>query len=200
LREERRRLLESPTHLIEQQMKEYAEDFLRAEYGEEALKKLAMVHITALNAYEVGGISEATDTDVKLAVKRDVYAGRLTETTKLVLRHELGHVLDDSSPMFPEFEEEIAHEKIAWVKAKPKNAAERWYRNVSIRTHLDPLKMQCIGFPNPKTKLTPELLQRGTTFEIERMRNSSVWVDEILAKRYAMAHLIENPNYYSQKP
>jgi hypothetical protein len=179
-------------------MKEYAEDFLRAEYGEEGLKKLALIRISIVNSYDTGGISEATDTGVKLAAKRDVEAGKLTDTTKLVLRHELGHILDDRSPIFPEFDEEIAHEKIAWTKAKPKNASERWYENVSIRTHLDPLKMAALGFPRPETKLSPDQLQQGTIAEIERMKKDSLWVDEVLAKRYAMAHLIENPNYYSQ--
>jgi hypothetical protein len=190
--------LQSVTKLIEYQMKEYAEDFLRAEYGEEGLKKLALIHISVVDSYDSGGVSEATDTGVKLAAKRDFVAGKLTNTTKLVLRHELGHILDDQLPLFPEFDEEIEHEKIAWNNAKPKNAAERWYENLSIRTHLDPLKMAAMGFPRPETKLSPEQLQQGTLAEIERMKKDSSWVDEVLAKRYAMAHLIENPNYYRE--
>ena len=33
---------------------------------------------------------EASETEIKLAAKRDVNAGKLTDTTKLILRHELG--------------------------------------------------------------------------------------------------------------
>jgi hypothetical protein len=136
---------------------------------------------------------------VKVAVKRDVTAGKLTPTTKLILRHELGHILENSMS-FCEFDEEIEHEKHAWDKAKPKNAAEKWYRNVSIRTHLDPLKMKAMGFPTPETKLSSQQLEKGTALEVERMKKGSVWVDELLAKRYAMANLVENPNYYNSTP
>src|SRR5208337_5553471 len=106
-----------------------------------------MFDIKAVDAYDNGGVSEATDKDIKIAARRDIDAGKLTNTTKLIIRHELGHILDENSPAFPEFEEEIEHEKIAWVNAKPKTPAEHWYKNVSIRTHIDPLKMQSIGFP-----------------------------------------------------
>jgi hypothetical protein len=188
---------------IETQIREYAEEFLRSEYGEQEIAKLALIHISAIDAYDDGGISEATETEIKLAAKRDIDAGKLTNTTKLILRHELGHILDDTLPDFLGFEEEIEHEKIAWEKAKPKTAAERWYKNVSIRTHIDPLKMQALGFPQSKTKLSPQQLQAGTLAEVTRMKKDSVWVDEVLAKRYAMKHLIENPNHYynpTQKP
>jgi len=29
------------------------------------------------------------------------------------------------------------------------------------------------------------------------MKKDSVWVDEVLAERFALANLIENPNYYN---
>lgn len=182
---------------IEIEIKEYAEQFLRKEYGEKALEKLAPIHISLVDAYDEGGISEATDTEIKLAAKRDVDAGKLTETTKLILRHELGHILDETERDFPEFAEEIVHEKIAWENAKPKTAAENWYKNISIRTHIDPLKMQSMGFPRPETKLLSQQLEVGTLAEVERMKKDSVWVDEVLAKRFAMANLVENPNYYN---
>ena len=120
--------------------------------GDQALKKLAALDIVAVDAYDSGGISETTEKYIKIAVKRDINAGKLTGTTKLIVRHELGHVLDEGSPAFPDFDEEIEHEKIAWVNAKPKTPAENWYKNVSIRTHVDPLKMQSLGFPRPETK------------------------------------------------
>jgi len=178
-------------------MREYAEEFLRKEYDEQALAKLSLIHISAIDAYDDGGISEATDKEVKLAAKRDIDAGKLTNTTKMILRHELGHVLDEGLPDFPEFKEEIKHEKIAWEKAKLKTTAEKWYKNISIRTHIDPLKMQALGFPRPETKLSPQQLQVGTLAEVTRMKKDSVWVDEVLAKRFAMANLVENPTYYN---
>jgi hypothetical protein len=181
---------------IENQIREYAEKFLRNEYGEPELAKLALIHISIIDSFEAGGVSEATDTEIKLAAKRDINAGKLTDTTKLILRHELGHILDDTLPDFPGFEETIEHEKIAWEKAKPRTATENWYKNISIRTHLDPLKMQTLGFPRPETKLSSQQLQAGQTAEVARMKKNSDWVDEVLAKRFAMANLVENSNYY----
>jgi hypothetical protein len=183
---------------IESAIREYAIQFLQNEYGQKALTKLALIGISAIDAYDDGGVSEATESEVKLAAKRDVDAGHLTETTKLILRHELGHLLDESTRDSSEFDEEILHEKIAWENAKPKTAAEKWYRNLSIRTHTDPLKMMAVGFPRPETKLSPQRLQQGTRLEIARMKRDSLWVDEVLAERYAMANLIENPDYYNK--
>jgi hypothetical protein len=183
---------------IESQIREYATEFLQSEYGEQALEKLAQISITAVDAYDDGGVSEATESEVKLAAKRDIDAGHLTDTTKLILRHELGHILDESQRDFPEFGEEIVHEKIAWDNAKPKTAAEKWYRNLSIRTHLDPLKMMAVGFPRPETKVPLRQLRQGTRCEIARMQKNSAFVDKVLAERYAMANLIENQNYYNQ--
>lgn len=182
---------------IEKQIKEYAKYFLKTEYGDQALKRLEMFDVKAVDAYDNGGVSEVTDRDIKIAARRDIVAGKLTNTTKLIIRHELGHILDENAPEFPEFEEEIEHEKIAWVNAKPKTPAEHWYKNVSIRTHIDPLQMQSIGFPRPETKVSPELLKQGTNIELKRMKRDSPLTDKILAKRYAMANLIENPNYYN---
>jgi predicted HD phosphohydrolase len=198
LREERRRLLYSTIQQIEKQMAQYAEEFVRNEYGPTAVKALDDIEIIAIDAYDEGGVSEATEEHIKIAAKRDVDAGILTSTTKLIIRHELGHILDDSSEYFFDFEEEIKREKTAWVKAKPRNAAENWYKNLSIRTHLDPLKMQSLGFPRPESKLSEDQLKKGIASEVERMKKYNPWVDEVLAKRYAMANLIENPNYYSQ--
>jgi hypothetical protein len=183
---------------IESEIRQYAAEFLQSEYGDEALSKLAQIRLTAIDAYDDGGVSEATETEVKLAAKRDIDAGHLTDTTKLILRHELGHILDQSQRDSEEFDEEMVHEKIAWDNAKPKTAAEKWYRNLSIRTHIDPLKMMAVGFPRPETKVSLHKLQQGTQSEITRMQKSSAWVDEALAERYAMANLIENPNYYNQ--
>jgi hypothetical protein len=183
---------------IESQIREYAAEFLQSEYGAEALSKLGQIHLTAIDAYDDGGVSEATESEVKLAAKRDIDAGHLTDTTKLILRHELGHILDESQRDFPEFGEEIVHEKIAWDNAKPKTAAEKWYRNLSIRTHLDPLKMMAVGFPRPETKVPLVQLRQGTRCEIARMQKDSIFVDKALAERYAMANLIENQNYYNQ--
>jgi hypothetical protein len=183
---------------IESQIRTYATEFLQAEYGAEALSKLAPIRLTAIDAYDDGGVSEATESEVKLAAKRDIDAGHLTDTTKLILRHELGHILDESQRDSEEFDEEMLHEKIAWDNAKPKTAAEKWYRNISIRTHLDPLKMMTIGFPRPETKVSAQKLQLGIRLEIARMQKDSAFVDEALAERYAMANLIENPNYYNQ--
>ncbi|MGD6807994.1 MAG: hypothetical protein ACQCN4_13675 [Candidatus Bathyarchaeia archaeon] len=181
---------------IEAQIREYAANFVGSQYGEQSLSKLSMIRICAVDAYETGGISEATGEEVRLAARRDIESGRLTCTTKLILRHELGHIFDESLPDFPEFEDVIKHEKIAWDKAKVKNAAEKWYENLSIRTHLDPLKMLVKGFPRPETKISPQKLRRGIKAEIERMKKGSRWVDKVLAERYAMARLVENPNYY----
>jgi hypothetical protein len=183
---------------IESEIRQYAAAFLQSEYGEQALEKLALISITAIDSYDDGGVSEATESEVKLAAKRDIDAGKLTDTTKLILRHELGHILDKSDRDSEEFDEEIVHEKIAWDNAKPKTAAEKWYRNLSIRTHIDPLKMMAVGFPRPETKVSLQKLEQGTQSEITRMHKSSAWVDEALAERYAMANLIENPNYYNQ--
>jgi len=188
--------LETTRKRIEEQIKEYARFFLKGEYGDQALKRLDMFEIKALNAYEIGGVSEVTDKDIKIAARRDIDAGKLTNTTKLIIRHELGHILDENSPEFPEFEEQIEHEKIAWVNAKPKTPAEHWYKNVSIRTHIDPLKMQSIGFPRPEKKVSAKLLKQGTNLELKRMKRDSLFTDKILAERFAMANLIEDPDYY----
>ena len=181
---------------LERQMRRYARRFLKAQYGQQVLKKLQAIEVKAVNDYDSGGLSEATESGITIAAKRDVVAGKLTATTKLIVRHELGHMLDDDSPSFPEFEEEIIHERIAWRKAKPRNAAENWYKNLSIRTHIDPLKMQSLGFPRPEIKVSREKLQAGTGVEVVRMSQNSVFVDRQLAERFAMANLIENPNYY----
>ncbi len=184
---------------IEDQMKAYGIDFLKAEYGDEAARKLEMMEIKVIDAYDIGGISEITDKVIKIAAKRDIDAGKLTNTTKLIIRHELGHLLDENSPDFPEFEEQIEHERIAWTNAKPKNSAEYWYKNISIRTHMDPLKMQSMGFPRPETKITSDRLEQGICLELIRMKKDSPIADENLAKRYAMANLVENLDYYSNK-
>ena len=189
--------METTAKRIEEQIKEYAKYFLKTEYGDQALQRLEMFDIKAVDAYDTGGVSEATDKDIKIAARRDIDAGKLTNTTKLIIRHELGHILDENSPAFPEFEEQIEHEKIAWVNAKPKTPAEHWYKNVSVRTHIDPLKMQSIGFPRPETKVSPELLKQGINIELKRMKRDSLFTDKILAKRFAMANLVEDPNYYN---
>jgi len=181
---------------LEQQMRRYAKRFLKTEYGSPAIEKMKTIEIKAIDAYDFGGLSEATEKDITIAAKRDVNAGKLTGTTKLILRHEIGHVLDEGSPMFPEFEEELLHEEIAWQKAKLRNGAENWYKNLSVRTHVDPLKMQALGFPRPELKIKPERLRCGTKAEVERMGKSSVFVDTYLAERFAMVNLIENPDYY----
>jgi len=191
--------LEKNAEGIQNQLEEYAKEFLKTQYGDQALKKLATLDILAVDDYDTGGISEATEKYIKIAVKRDINAGKLTGTTKLIVRHELGHVLDDNSPAFPEFDEEIEHEKTAWIKAKPKNPTENWYKNISIRTHIDPLKMQSLGFPRPETKISNKRLNEGTNAEIRRMKKSSHFVDRTLAERFAMANLIENPDYYTSK-
>ncbi len=190
--------MQTTTKRIAEQMKEFAEYFLRTEYGEIGLKRIEFFNIEAVDAYDTGGVSEVTDKDVKIAAKRDIEAGNLTSTTKLIIRHELGHILDENSPAFPEFEEQIEHEKIAWVNAKPKTPAEHWYKNVSIRTHVDPLKMQSMGFPRPERKVSAAQLNRGICAEIKRMKKDSPFVDKIFAKRLAMANLTENPNHYNQ--
>lgn len=187
--------MKATIHGLEDQIRGYAAEFLRSEYGPKAAEKLSLINITALDVYDDGGVSEATESEVKIAAKRDINAGKLTQTTKLILRHELGHILDEVLE-YPDFEQKIQHEEIAWKKAKPKTAAEKWYRNVSMRTHKDPLKMMVLGFPRPETKLSKKQLERGTLSEIARMKRDSVWVDEVLAERYAMARLVENPNYY----
>lgn len=177
-------------------MKDYAREFLKTEYGDKALKKLETIEIKAIYAYDDGGVSEATNKDIKIAIKRDIDAGKLTNTTKLIIRHEIGHILDENSPAFPEFEQEIEHEKIAWLNARPKTPGEHWYVNLSVRTHIDPLKMQVLGFPRPERKVSRELLKRGMNAEVKRMKKDSVIVDEILAERFAMANLVEDPKYY----
>jgi hypothetical protein len=191
--------LEKTAKSIQEQLGEYARSFLKTEYGDQSLKKLETLEILAVDAYDTGGISEATEKYVKIAVKRDINAGKLTNTTKLIVRHELGHILDENSQAFPEFEEEIEHERIAWVKAMPKNPAENWYKNLSIRTHIDPLKIQSLGFPRPETKISSKRLKQGTNVEMRRMKKDSPFVDRILAERFAMANLIENPHYYNPK-
>lgn len=181
---------------IEEQIRIYAAEFLKANYGEDALKKLSALKIIAVDTYDCGGVSEATEQHIKIAARRDVMAGKLTDTTKLIVRHELGHTLDAEAPAFPEFDEEIQHEEIAWQKAKPRNAAERWYKNVSVRTHLDPVKMAALGFPRPEWKVPAEKLRRGMLREMLRMGRDSVFVNRFLAERFAMAHLVEDPDYY----
>jgi hypothetical protein len=99
--------LQTTEETIEEQMQEYAKHFLKTEYGDQALKRLEMFDIKAVDAYDTGGVSEVTDKEIKIAARRDIEAGKLTNSTKLVIRHELGHVLDENSPEFPEFEEEI---------------------------------------------------------------------------------------------
>ena len=182
---------------IEYDIKEYAEQFLKTEYGEQAAKKLTNFEIIAVDAYDDGGVSEITDEHIKIAARRDIEAGKLTETTKLIVRHELGHLLDQSSDAFPDYEEEIKHETAAWMNAKPRNAAEQWYKNLSIRTHIDPVKMQTMGFPRPEKKVSVKMLKQGTNMELKRMKKESPFADELLAVRFAMVNLIENPNYYS---
>lgn len=190
--------METTTKSIERQMKEYAKYFFKTEYGHRALQRLKMFEIKAVDAYDTGGVSEATDKEIKIAAGRDIDAGKLTNTTKLIIRHELGHILDENSPAFPEFEEQIEHEKIAWVNAKPKTPSEHWYKNVSIRTHIDPLKMQSIGFPRPERKVSPKLLKHGLSMELKRMKRDSRFTDKILARRFAMANLVEDPCYYDR--
>jgi hypothetical protein len=187
----------STVQWIQGQLRQYAEGFLQAEYGGEAAAKvLGAIEIIAVDTYDDGGVSEATEDHIVIAARRDVEAGQLTATTKLILRHELGHIFDlQDEPA--DFEEELEHEKTAWAKAKPKNAAEQWYKNLSIRTHIDPLKMQSMGFPRPETKLSEAQLSQGVMAEVERMKKDSAIVDSLLAKRYAMANLVENPDFYS---
>lgn len=187
--------MQSSVEQIERQIIEYAEHFLKTEYGGQAVKKLAEYTIKAVYAYD-NSLSEVTGNIIKIAAKRDVDIGKLTEATKLTIRHELGHILDENLPDFPNFEELIEHERIAWANAKPKNPAEQWRKNLAIRTHLDPLKMQALGFPSPEKKVSPAQLKQGINMELERMGKDSPFVDEHLAERYAMANLIENPNYY----
>jgi hypothetical protein len=163
---------------LEAQIRTYAQKFLKTQYGPEAAKRFNHFELNALDAYDYGGVSEVTN------------------TTKLIVRHELGHIVDEDPFDFPDFEDQIEREKTAWANAKPKNAAEQWYKNLSVRTHVDPLKMAALGFPRPETKLAPELLEMGTAAEVERMKKDSPWVDVNLAKRFAMANLLENPNYY----
>jgi hypothetical protein len=189
--------LHEASQQIEVQMRKYAEDFLRGEYGDQALKKLATYEFEAVYAYDSGGVSEVAGKVIRIAAKRDIDTGKLTETTKLTIRHELGHILDDESPDFPEFSELIAHERIAWANAKPKTPAEHWCKNLSIRTHIDPLKMQTLGFPCPERKISAEQLERGVNMELERMSKHCPFVDAHLAERYAMANLIENPDHYN---
>ena len=184
---------------IEQEMKEYARYFLKTEYDDQASKLMQNFEIHAVNTYDTGGVTEITEKGIKIAAKRDIEAGKLTSTTKLIIRHEIGHMLDKDSPAFPEFEEEIEHEKTAWANAKPKNAAENWYKNLSIRTHVDALKMQVIGFPRPEKKVSPSRLKQAMRMELKRMKRDSVFADQILAERFAMARLIEDPEFYCLK-
>jgi hypothetical protein len=171
--------LHTTAQQIEDQIRAYAKQFLECEYGEQAKRKLEAYSIQAVDAYDTGGVSEAT------------------ATTKLIVRHELGHILDDTSPVCADFEEEILHERIAWANAKPKTPAEEWYKAVSIRAHVDPLKMQAIGFPRPERKVAVQKLKMGVKAEMQRMGRSSLLVDAALAERFAMFHLVEDPNYYS---
>jgi hypothetical protein len=193
----KKKVLQISQRQIEDEIRAYALDFLGREYGEGAQKKLQAYSIITVDSYDCGGVSEATEDQIIIAIKRDLVAGKLTETTKLVVRHELGHILDETAPLCPTFEEEVAHEKIAWKNAKPKTAAERWYMCVSLRTHIDPLKMQAVGFPQPQTKIAPQKLIHAAETEAHRMGQESVFVDETWAERLAMAHLLENPDYYS---
>ena len=189
----------SSTAKIEREMKQYAKYFLKTEYDDQASKLMENFDIQAVNAYDIGGVTEITEKSIKIAAKRDIEAGKLTNTTKLIIRHELGHMLDKNSPVFPAFEEEIEHEKMAWANAKPKNAAENWYKNLSIRTHIDPLKMQVLGFPRPERKVSESRLKQAISVELKRMKRDSVFADQILAERFAMARLIEDPEYYCPK-
>ncbi len=184
------------TQQIENQMRQYAKNFLRAQYGNQATD--LDFEITAVDAYDDGGISEACGSHITIAAKRDLNAHKLTATTKLIIRHELGHLLDRPLDTYLEFEEEIHREKTAWQNAKLQTAAEHWYKNLSIRTHIDPLKMQAKGFPRPEHKISAPQLRRGTAAEVNRMGKDSVFVDETLAERFAMANLLENPDYYNQ--
>lgn len=182
---------------LEAQIRTYAQEFLKTQYGPEAANRLNRFQLNALDTYDYGGLSEATDASLTVAAKRDFQAGKLTDTTKLIVRHELGHIVDEEPFDFPDFEDQIEREKKAWANAKPKTPAEQWYKNLSVRTHVDPLKMAALGFPRPETKLSPELLEMGTAAEVARMKKDSPWVDVNLARRFAMANLLENPNYYN---
>ena len=115
------------------------------------------------------------------------------------MRHELGHVLDENSPAFPEFEEEIEHERIAWVNAKPKTPAENWYKNVSIRTHIDPLKMQSLGFPRPETKVSEKQLKQATNGLGNKTneKEQRICGQNFGWKGSPLANLIENPTIIS---
>ena len=177
-------------------MHDYAAIFLKKEYGDQALRILDAIEIKALNSYDFGGVSEVTETDIKIAAKRDIDAGKLTNTTKLIIRHELGHILDDNPEGF-EFDEQIEREKQAWVNAKLKTPAEQWFKNISIRTHIDPLKIAAMGFPRPEMKIPHKLLNKGTESELKRMKKDSPSPDRNLAERFAMVNLIENSTYYS---
>lgn len=190
--------MQASAEQIVRQIREYAEHFLQTEYCEQAATKLAEYTIEAVYAYDTS-ISEVTGNVIKIAAKRDMDRGKLTEVTKLTIRHELGHILDEGLPDFPNFEELIEHERVAWANAKLKTPAEHWCKNLAMRTHLDPLKMQVLGFPCPQRKVSPKKLQHATNKELERMSKNSPLVDEHLAERYAMANLIENPSYYDSK-
>jgi len=190
--------LQASVEQIENQIREYAEQFLKTEYGHQALKKLEEYDIEAVYTYDTS-VSEVTGNIIKIAAKRDIDIGKLTDVTKLTIRHELGHILDENLPDFPDFDQLIEHERIAWTNAKLKTPAEHWCKNLAIRTHLDPLKMQVLGFPCPERKVPPEHLKRGINMELERMSKYSPFVDEHLAERYAMANLIDTPNYYGSK-
>jgi hypothetical protein len=196
-KEEAEKALRTVTEKLEAQMKAYAKEFLKAEYGAQAQKKLETYALTAVYSYDVGGVSEVTGKEIRIAAKRDIDTGHLTGETKLSIRHELGHIIDENSPDFPDFEELIAHEKIAWDNAKLKTPAEHWYKNLAVRTHMDPLKMQVIGYPTSENKISPKLLKKATELEVTRMKKDSPFVDEVLAERFAMANLVENKAYYS---
>jgi hypothetical protein len=87
--------VEKASKRIEQQIRQFAEDFLRAEYGKEAVKKLEKYSIKAIYAYDGDCISEVSGNEIRIAAKRDIEAGELTNATKLTVRHELGHILDE---------------------------------------------------------------------------------------------------------
>jgi hypothetical protein len=189
--------LQTTAKSIEYDIKEYAQQFLKKEYGTKAARKLSDFEIKAVDAYDDGGISEITEEHIQIAAKRDIKAGKLTNTTKLIVRHELGHLLDQKSDTFPDFNQEIEREKTAWNIAKPRTAAENWYKNLSIRTHIDPLKMQSMGFPRPEKKVSQKTLKQAVTAELKRMKKESPFADAVLAERFAMANLMTNPHYYS---
>lgn len=60
-----------------------------------------------------------------------------------------------------------------------------------------PLKDAVAGFPRTETKISPEQLECGIAFEVKRIKKDSAWVDRVLAKRYAMANLVMDADFYS---